>query len=52
MKSIRVSIDFDVEYDDTEPGALAYAMAVVDELLSLEIDGDGVKIVQTMRRYV
>ena len=47
MKSIRVSIDFDVEYDDTEPGAFAYAMAVVDELLSLEIDGDGVKIVQT-----
>ena len=47
MKSIRVSIDFDVKYDDTEPGAFAYAMAVVDELLSLEIDGDGVKIVQT-----
>ena len=47
MKSIRVSIDFDVEYDNTEPGAFAYAMAVVDELLSLEIDGDGVKIVQT-----
>ena len=47
MKSIRVSIDFDVEYDDIEPGAFAYAMAVVDELLSLEIDGDGVKIVQT-----
>jgi hypothetical protein len=47
MKSIRVSIDFDVEYDDTEPGAFASAMAVVDELLSLEIDGDGVKIVQT-----
>jgi hypothetical protein len=47
MKSIRVSIDFDVEYDDDEPGAFAYAMAVVDELLSLEIDGDGVKIVQT-----
>jgi len=47
MKSIRVSIDFDVEYDDTELGAFAYAMAVVDELLSLEIDGDGVKVVQT-----
>ena len=47
MKSIRVSIDFDVEYDDTEPGAFACAMAVVNELLSLEIDGDGVKIVQT-----
>jgi len=52
MKSIRVSIDFDVEYDDTEPGAFAYAMAVVDELLSLEIDGDGVKIVQTRSKAV
>ena len=47
MKSIRVSIDFDVEYDDTEPGAFKHAMAIVDELLKLEIDGDAVKIVQT-----
>ena len=47
MKSIRVSIDFEVEYDDTEPGAFAYAMAVVEELLSLEVDWDAVKIVQT-----
>jgi hypothetical protein len=47
MKSIRVSIDFDVEYDDTEPGAFNLAMSIVDELLKLEIDGDAVRIVQT-----
>ena len=47
MKSIRVSIDFDVEYDDTEPGAFNLAMSIVDELLNIQIDGDAVKIVQT-----
>jgi hypothetical protein len=47
MKSIRVSIDFNVEYDDTDPGAFNRAMAIVDELLNLEVDGDGVKVVQT-----
>jgi len=47
MKTIRVSIDFDVEYDDTEPGAFNFAMAIVDELLNMEIDMDTVKIVQT-----
>ena len=50
MKSIRVSIDFDVEYDDDEPGDFAHAMTIVNELLNLEIDGDGVKIVQTRSR--
>ena len=47
MKSIRVSIDFAVEYDDTEPGEFDRAMAIVDDLLKLEIDGNGVKVVQT-----
>jgi len=47
MKSIRVSVDFDVEYDDTEPGEFAKAMDIVRELLTLEIDGDRVKVVQT-----
>ena len=47
MKSIRVSIDFDVEYDDTVPGAFNRAMAIVDELLNLEVDGNVVKVVQT-----
>lgn len=47
MKSIRVSIDFDVEYDDTEPGAFNMAMSIVEELLKLEIDEDAVKVVQT-----
>ena len=47
MKSIRVSVDFAVEYDDTEPGAFDRAMDIVRDLLTLEIDGDGVKILQT-----
>jgi hypothetical protein len=47
MKSIRVSIDFAVEYDDTEPGGFEGAMDIVRELLTLEIDGDRVKVVQT-----
>ena len=47
MKSIRVSIDFDVQYDDAVLGEFAKAMEIVQELLDLEIDGDGVKIVQT-----
>ena len=47
MKSIRVSIDFDVEYDDTEPGDFERAMDIVRELLILEVDGDAVRITQT-----
>lgn len=47
MKSIRVSIDFDVEYDDTEPGDFERAMDIVRELLMLEVDGDAVRITQT-----
>lgn len=47
MKSIRVSIDFDVEYDDTEPGGFKGAMDIVRELLMLEVDGDAVRITQT-----
>jgi hypothetical protein len=47
MKSIRVSIDFDVYYDDTEPGEFQVAMEVVQELLDLEVDSETVKIVQT-----
>jgi len=47
MKSIRVSIDFDVQYDDSEPEAFNRAMEIVQELLDLEVDGDAVKIVQT-----
>jgi hypothetical protein len=47
MKSIRVSIDFDVEYDDTEPGAFEAAMEIVQDLLALEIDADSVKVTQT-----
>jgi hypothetical protein len=47
MKSIRVSIDFDVEYDDTEPGEFERAMGIVRELLMLEVDGDAVRITQT-----
>ena len=47
MKSIRVTIDFDVEYDETEPGGFAAAMEIVDELLSIEIDMDTVRVVQT-----
>jgi hypothetical protein len=47
MKSIRVSIDFDVEYDDTEPGAFEAAMEIVQDLLALEIDADNVKVTQT-----
>jgi hypothetical protein len=47
MKSIRVSIDFDVQYDDSEPGAFNLAMEVVQELLDLEVDSETVKIVQT-----
>ena len=47
MKSIRVSIDFDVEYDDTEPGGFERAMDIVRELLTLEVDGDAVRITQT-----
>jgi hypothetical protein len=47
MKTIRVSIDFDVQYDDQEPGAFEQAMDIVKELLALEIDADNVKITQT-----
>jgi hypothetical protein len=47
MKSIRVTIDFDVEYDDTQPGSFEHAMNIVDELLNIEIDLDTVKVVQT-----
>ena len=47
MKSVRVSIDFDVQYDDAVPGEFAKAMEIVHELLDLEIDGDAVRIVQT-----
>ena len=47
MKSIRVSIDFDVDYDDAVPGEFAKAMEIVQELLDLEIDGDEVKLVRT-----
>ena len=47
MKSIRVSIDFDVEYDDTQPGEFERAMNIVRELLMLEVDGDAVRITQT-----
>ena len=47
MKSIRVSIDFDVLYDDTETGAFQAAMDIVQELLDLEIDTDAVRVVQT-----
>ena len=47
MKSIRVSIDFDVLYDDTKPGAFQAAMEIVQELLDLEVDTDTVKVVQT-----
>lgn len=47
MKSIRVTIDFDVEYDDTQPGAFEQAMSIVDELLNIEIDLDTVKVVQS-----
>jgi hypothetical protein len=47
MKSIRVSVDFAVEYNDAEPGEFAKAMDIVRELLTLEIDGDQVKVVQT-----
>ena len=47
MKSIRVSIDFLVEYDDTDPDAFNRARALVDELLNMEIEGDAVRIVQT-----
>jgi hypothetical protein len=47
MKSIRVAIDFDVLYDDTEPGAFHAAMEIVQELLDLEVDTDAVKVVQT-----
>jgi hypothetical protein len=47
MKSIRVTIDFAVEYDDTEPGAFDAAMAIVDELLNIEIDEKSVRVVQT-----
>ena len=47
MKSIRVSIDFDVEYDDTQPGDFERAMDIVRELLMLEVDGDAVRITQT-----
>jgi hypothetical protein len=47
MRSIRVSIDFDVEYDDTEPGAFEAAMEIVQELLALEIEGDAVRVTQT-----
>jgi hypothetical protein len=47
MKSIRVSIDFAVKYDDAVPGEFAKAMEIVQELLDLEVDGDAVKVVQT-----
>ena len=47
MKSIRVSIDFDVQYDDQEPNAFEQAMDIVKELLALEIDADNVKVTQT-----
>jgi hypothetical protein len=47
MKSIRVTIEFDVQYDDLEPGAFEQAMDIVKELLDLEIDADNVKVTQT-----
>ncbi len=47
MKSIRVTIDFDVEYDDTRQGAFEQAMSIVNELLNIEIDLDTVKVVQS-----
>jgi hypothetical protein len=47
MKSIRVSIDFDVSYDDCLPGDFERAMDIVRELLTLEVDGDAVRITQT-----
>jgi hypothetical protein len=47
MKSIRVTIDFDVQYDDQELGAFEQAMDIVKELLDLEIDADNVKVTQT-----
>jgi len=51
MKSIRVSVDFAVEYNDAEPGEFAKATDIVRELLTLEIDGDRVKVVQTRSRH-
>jgi hypothetical protein len=47
MKSMRVTIDLDVEYDDTVPGEFARAMEIVQDLLDLEIDSDQVKVVLT-----
>jgi hypothetical protein len=47
MKTIRVIIDFDVEYDDTEPGAFERAMIIVNELLDIEVDLDTVRVVQS-----
>jgi hypothetical protein len=47
MKSIRVSIDFLIEYDDEDPDAFTRARELMEELLSMEIEGDAVRIVQT-----